>query len=354
MQNKWIRFIKGCLVIKLGGDYLERFLNMCRLHNIYLWDIRRSEDICYCELYASDFFRLPPLLRKTGTKVKVMKKRGIPFYIPFLKKRIIFFIGVASCLIMLNVVTDYVWAIEYIGNLQISDDELTDFLEEQEIHYGMRKDSLDCEAKEKKLRETFPTVTWTSIYFEGTKLYIEIKENEKSEPVEIKTKGMDIVADASGTITSILTRNGVPKVKAGETVEEGQILVAGGVPVYNEAQNTTPAQMKMFLTRIGFGSKVVVTGDSSQKDLAAGVQSGLDVAQKVLSKISDIAFIQLTSSDVVRHPLVQKIVKAYEDYEKKINDAHLKAAQKTAERAGKTTGRQLFRQGTKKGANPYR
>ena len=144
MQNKWIRFIKGCLVIRLGGDYLERFFNMCRLHNIYLWDIRRSEDICYCELYASDFFRLPPLLRKTGTKVKVMKKRGIPFYIPFLKKRIIFFIGVASCLIMLNVVTDYVWAIEYIGNLQISDDELTDFLEEQEIHYGMRKDSLDC------------------------------------------------------------------------------------------------------------------------------------------------------------------------------------------------------------------
>ena len=133
----------------------------------------------------------------------------------------------------------------------------------------------------------------------------------------------------------------------GRTLDNAYIIL-------DEAQNTTPAQMKMFLTRIGFGSKVVVTGDSSQKDLAAGVQSGLDVAQKVLSKISDIAFIQLTSSDVVRHPLVQKIVKAYEDYEKKINDAHLKAAQKTAERAGKTTGRQLFRQGTKKGANPYR
>lgn len=133
----------------------------------------------------------------------------------------------------------------------------------------------------------------------------------------------------------------------GRTLDNAYIIL-------DEAQNTTPAQMKMFLTRIGFGSKVVVTGDSSQKDLAAGVQSGLDVAQKVLSKISDIAFIQLTSSDVVRHPLVQKIVKAYEDYEKKINDAHLKAAQKTAERAGKATGRQLFRQGTKKGANPYR
>ena len=87
--------------------------------------------------------------------------------------------------------------------------------------------------------------------------------------------------------------------------------------ILDEAQNTTPAQMKMFLTRIGFGSKVVITGDASQKDLAYGVQSGLDVAVKVLSKIDDIAFCNLTSKDVVRHPLVQKIVKAYEIYESK-------------------------------------
>ncbi len=85
--------------------------------------------------------------------------------------------------------------------------------------------------------------------------------------------------------------------------------------ILDEAQNTTPAQMKMFLTRIGFGSKVVVTGDASQKDLAPGVKSGLDVAAAVLQKVEDIAFCKLTSQDVVRHPLVQKIVKAYDEYE---------------------------------------
>lgn len=87
--------------------------------------------------------------------------------------------------------------------------------------------------------------------------------------------------------------------------------------ILDEAQNTTPAQMKMFLTRIGFGSKVIITGDSSQKDLAYGVSSGLDVAQKVLKNIDGICFYQLTGKDVVRHPLVQKIVCAYDDYEKK-------------------------------------
>ena len=85
--------------------------------------------------------------------------------------------------------------------------------------------------------------------------------------------------------------------------------------ILDEAQNTTPAQMKMFLTRIGFGSKVVVTGDATQVDLAPGVKSGLDVALKVLSKIDDIGICRLTSKDVVRHPLVQQIVQAYDEYE---------------------------------------
>lgn len=99
----------------------------------------------------------------------------------------------------------------------------------------------------------------------------------------------------------------------GRTLDNAYIIL-------DEAQNTTPAQMKMFLTRIGFGSKVVITGDGSQKDLAPDAKSGLDVAAKVLSKIEDIAFCNLTSKDVVRHPLVQKIVKAYENYEAKENN----------------------------------
>ena len=87
--------------------------------------------------------------------------------------------------------------------------------------------------------------------------------------------------------------------------------------VLDEAQNTTPAQMKMFLTRIGFGSKAIITGDMTQKDLPDGSRSGLDDALRVLKNIDEIAVCRLTSQDVVRHPLVQKIVTAYEEYEKK-------------------------------------
>lgn len=89
--------------------------------------------------------------------------------------------------------------------------------------------------------------------------------------------------------------------------------------VLDEAQNTTPAQMKMFLTRIGFGSKAIITGDLTQKDLPFDSVSGLEESVRVLGKIPDIGICRLTSKDVVRHPLVQQIVTAYEKYEESKN-----------------------------------
>ena len=96
----------------------------------------------------------------------------------------------------------------------------------------------------------------------------------------------------------------------GRTLDNAYIIL-------DEAQNTTPAQMKMFLTRIGFGSKVVITGDATQTDLAPGQKSGLDQAVKILKDVEGIAVCRLGSEDVVRHPLVQRIVKAYDDHEAK-------------------------------------
>ncbi len=111
----------------------------------------------------------------------------------------------------------------------------------------------------------------------------------------------------------------------GRTLDNAYIIL-------DEAQNTTPAQMKMFLTRIGFGSKVVVTGDNSQKDLPAGTRSGLDIAARVLRGIDDIAFCTLTSKDVVRHLLVQKIVQAYDDYEAKEERSRQRDRERTGRR----------------------
>lgn len=125
--------------------------------------------------------------------------------------------------------------------------------------------------------------------------------------------------------------------------------------ILDEAQNTTPAQMKMFLTRIGFGSKVVVTGDLTQKDLPFDSQSGLEQAVEVLGRVEDIGFSHLTNRDVVRHPLVQKIVTAYDDYEKREERRRQVAMAKGQMAMSKRKGQALDKKGfDKKGTGSVR
>ncbi|AFZ47583.1 PhoH family protein [Cyanobacterium stanieri PCC 7202] len=117
----------------------------------------------------------------------------------------------------------------------------------------------------------------------------------------------------------------IEPIKIPELIEKGKIEVApiaymrgrtlsNAFVIVDEAQNTTPAQLKMVLTRLGFGSKMVVTGDITQTDLPNQQQSGLIVAAKILQDVNGIGFCNLTQADVIRHPLVQKIVAAYEKH----------------------------------------
>jgi phosphate starvation-inducible protein PhoH and related proteins len=127
----------------------------------------------------------------------------------------------------------------------------------------------------------------------------------------------------------------IPKLLTAGTIEVAPLAYMRGRTlndafiILDEAQNTSPEQMKMFLTRLGFGSKMVVTGDVTQVDLPSGTKSGLRVVQEILGGIKDVSFSWLTSHDVVRHRLVGKIVAAYDHYE---------ASQERAERTG--SGRQ--------------
>jgi len=113
----------------------------------------------------------------------------------------------------------------------------------------------------------------------------------------------------------------IPKLLASNTIEVAPLAFLRGRSlndafiILDEAQNTSPEQMKMFLTRLGFGSKIVVTGDVTQVDLPGGMQSGLRVVEGILDGIEDVSFNRLTAHDVVRHRLVGKIVAAYDEFD---------------------------------------
>ncbi len=141
----------------------------------------------------------------------------------------------------------------------------------------------------------------------------------------------------------MLDPDSIPRLMAAGTIEVAPLAYMRGRSlndafiILDEAQNTTPEQMKMFLTRLGFGSKIVVTGDVTQVDLPGGQRSGLRVVSEILSDIDDVAFCRLTSADVVRHRLVGDIVDAYERWDAENADSDDRAVER--ERDGHRRGR---------------
>lgn len=226
--------MKGYVSIKVWGYSPERFLNLCGNHDILVWDIENHGDYYTMKISIKGFFALKTLLRKTGTRASVLRRYGLPFFMQRIKKRKIFVLGLFACMLFWMISAQYIWDIEIEGNYSLTEDVLLEYLEGQGIHTAMRKENLQIEELEKKLREEYDIITWASLKVDGTTLIIQLKENDMVTYEKESQSKQDIVAVKDGVIVYMITRKGVPQVAVGDTVEKGQLLVSGAVPVYNE------------------------------------------------------------------------------------------------------------------------
>lgn len=234
-----IRFLKGYVRIRVTGYSPERFINLCGNHNILLWDIQNQGSFYTMSVSLKAFWQLRKITRKTGTRVVITRRCGLPFFMVKVQKRKIFLMGVVFSLLFWILMSGYVWNINITGNYYVTEEVLTDFLSENNIRTGMKKKQISMEDVEKKIRNEFSVVTWTSARMDGTSLVIQIKENEKlPEAVEEKEmpdeEGCDLIADRDGLVVSIMTRSGRPTVKEGDMVQKGDILVEGCMPIPDE------------------------------------------------------------------------------------------------------------------------
>ncbi len=223
-------------------------MNLCSNHDILLWDIKNQGEYYTMCITVSGFRKLKGIVKKTGTKVAIQERCGLPFFIPRMKKRKIFLIGLLGSLVFWMWMSTFIWAVDISGNYSISEDIFMDFLRNHNVYVGMKRSKVDIEELEKKIRQDFEIVTWTSARIDGTRLVIQVRENEvdtggekmgdAAEQEEIKTAksefGSDLVAEEDGVIVNMVTRQGVPQVSVGMEVKKGDILVSGSVPVYNE------------------------------------------------------------------------------------------------------------------------
>lgn len=224
--------------VKVWGYSVERLLNLCGNHDVLVWDIEDHGDYHTMRMSVAGFFALKPLLKKTGTRAAVLGKYGLPFFVSKMCRRKLFVAGLVCCILFWCLASRFIWDIRIEGNFALTEDVLMDYLEEQGVHTAMKKSALEIETLEQALREDYDLITWTSVQLKGTTLLIHIKENEmpvydNRNKAETE-RGMDLVAEKEGVVTYIITRSGVPKVACGDSVQKGDILVSGAVPVYNE------------------------------------------------------------------------------------------------------------------------
>jgi similar to stage IV sporulation protein len=186
----------------------------------------------------SDFYKLKSITKKTGTRVSIQKRNGLPFYVPRMKRRKFFIIGLVLSMIFWIWMSAFIWAVEIQGNFHVTNDVLLNYLSKQKINVGMKRNDVNIEELEKALRREYNIITWTSARIDGTRLIIQIKENEMKEPEVLEKldeeRGYDLVAGKDGTVVSIITRSGLPLVFEGSEVVEGDVLVQGGLPIFND------------------------------------------------------------------------------------------------------------------------
>lgn len=242
---QFIQYLKGYVCIRVWGYSPERFMNLCSNHDIFLWNIKNCGEYYTMCITVSGFRRLKGIVKKTGTKVAIQKRCGLPFFVPKVKRRKIFLFGLVGSLIFWIWMSTFIWAVEIEGNYSISEDIFMDFLKQYGVYVGMKREEVNIEELEKKIRQNFDIVTWTSAKIDGTRLEIQIKENEvdigentkgdRSEEEKRENEfGSNLIAEEDGQIVGMVTRKGVPQVAVGAEVKKGDVLVEGSVPVYNE------------------------------------------------------------------------------------------------------------------------
>lgn len=225
----------GYTVLQIESLCSERFFNLCENRGIQIYKLYPQEDKCLFTTSKKDFYKLRPIVRKTKPRLRIVKKAGWPFLLGGILKHQFFLAGILLFFALLYILSLFVWNISIDGNYMNSDDQLYNYLEANGITYGTKKSSIDCEALEAQIRRDFDNIIWVSVALSGTRLDIDVRENQDEIITMPDGSPSNMIAAESGIVKSVVARRGTPMVKPGDTVKEGDVLISGVVVTVNES-----------------------------------------------------------------------------------------------------------------------
>lgn len=234
MIEKLLRWYHGYLIVFVGECSVERFINLCRKKNIFLWKLHKTEKGYEWNITVKEYKQLAPIIRKTKIFPKVKKRIGLPFFLYRYRKRKVFFFSILFCIGLVYYLSLFIWEITVEGQSAHTKEEIVKYLSSIDVYCGSKKNQLSCQDMEEKIRLQYTDIGWVSAEIKGTQLNIRLVETNMPVPKETVEEASHLVASHDGTISSIVTRKGTPFVKKGDTVKKGDILISGVLDIVGD------------------------------------------------------------------------------------------------------------------------
>lgn len=228
--DKISKTFTGYVRFRAEGYYIERFINHCRCNGFIFQDLKRiNGTLIEASVSIKEYKEVCKIAKKNRCIIKIYQKKGIPFFIKKYRKRKIFFITLLFLSSTIFVLSKFIWNIEIKGTSSISQDEILSIVNEEGLKIGKTKSSINEETIVNKIRSKRSDVSWVGIKIVGTNAIIEIVEADKVPEVIDENMHCDIVASKDGVIEHVSAQNGIPKVKKGDEVSKGDILISGTI-----------------------------------------------------------------------------------------------------------------------------
>jgi len=214
-------YILGYVNISVEGYFIERFINICISKNILLWNLKRKKSsFLYANIGMRDFKKIKQIAKTTKCRVKIERKKGLPFLLNKYKKRKIFFIFLLVILLFIFGLSNFVWNIEVTGNTNIQTEEIKENLTKYGLKVGTLKYKVNTKDIINNIRLQRSDIAWIGIHLKGTNAIIEIVEADKKPEIIDENEYCNIISDKAGMITKINVQNGTALVQVGDIVNE--------------------------------------------------------------------------------------------------------------------------------------
>ena len=257
---KIIRFFWGYVVFSARGAFPERFLNLAARAGVNLFAVEKRDDILYCSVLASEYKALRRLARKSGIKISLREKHGLPFFIWRHRHRKGLLVGAVCFWLTLYFLSLYIWSIDVQGATAVDKSELDNLINSIGVSVGTLKSEIDAPIIEKSIMNQFENISWVSVNVRGSVLSLELKERVEPPDLIPSESPCNVKATREGQVVRMEVYQGSPEVKCGDAVVEGQLLVSGFVEDDFGVCNLRHADAKIFaLTRRELKQEVALT-----------------------------------------------------------------------------------------------